>query len=345
LIEVKLQSGLTYDHLLGEGSFGKVFRGQDEAHGVVAVKVLTPKPEWSEAEWKERKKSSLSEAQRLSRAAHDHVVKVHHVAEADDGRCVVICMEYCSGGSLQTPYEHGPMTIADIRKVATDVLLGLQSLHLRDMIHRDIKPANILLNARGNALIGDFGLVTDNLVLGYASQAGYSDHIAYEVWMGNGTSVKSDIWAFGATLYRLLHGKQWYDELPEPRDLIAHGNFADSLKWLPHVPKRWRRVLRQMMEDDTKKRYQTAEQALGAVGSLPVVPVWDVTVEPEIVRWEQAKGNRLNVVQWIRKPRQNEWTAWSEPTTGSKGQKKTLGGSKGVISASKAISQLEAFLS
>jgi serine/threonine-protein kinase len=212
------------------------------------------------------------------------------------------------------------------------------------MIHRDIKPANILLDARGNALISDFGLVTDDLVLGYASQAGYTDHIAYEVWMGKGTSVKSDIWAFGATLYRLLHGKLWYDEMPEPRDLIAHGGFADGLKWLPHVPKRWRRVIRQMMEDNTSKRYQTAEQALGAVGSLPVTPVWQATVAPDKVRWEQTKGNRLNVVEWIRTPRQTEWTAWSEPTAGAKGQKKTLGGSKGIVPASKAISQLEAFL-
>lgn len=224
-------------------------------------------------------------------ATHDHVVRVYHVDEAEDGQSVVICMAYCPGGSLQGPYETGPLTIANVRKLATDVLLGLQTLHLRDMIHRDIKPANILIDGRGNALLGDFGLVTDELILGYAAQADYiyTDHVAYEVWNAVGTSVKSDIWALGATLYRLLHGKQWYDEAPRPEDLIAHGGYADGLRWLPHVPKRWRRVIRQMMEDDTTKRYQSAEQALSAVASLPVAPVWHAELHPDKVRWTQVR--------------------------------------------------------
>jgi serine/threonine-protein kinase len=329
---------------LGEGAFGQVFLGKDEAHGEVAVKVLSRKASWTDVEWGNWKKSFLTEAQHLSRAAHEHVVKVHHIAAADDGQSVVICMAFCPGGSLQKRYEQGPMTIGAVREVATDVLLGLQCLHLRDMIHRDIKPANILLDTRGKALIGDFGLVTDDLVLGYASQAGYSDHIAYEVWMGKGTSVKSDIWAFGATLYRLLHGKQWYEELPPPRDLIAHGGFADQLPWLPHVPKRWRRVIRQMMEDDAGKRYPTAEAALSAVSSLPVAPIWESVVTPDMVRWQQTKGGRLHVAEWTRKSRQHRWSAWSEPLPGTKGQKKTLGGSNGVVTAKQAMSGLENYL-
>jgi eukaryotic-like serine/threonine-protein kinase len=340
-----LLSGLTYGKKLGAGAFGEVFLGQDKAHGEVAVKVLARDVAWNETEWESWKKGFLAEAQHLSRAAHDHVVKVHYIAEADDGQSVVICMGFCPGGSLQQPYEQAPMTIAAVRKVATDVLLGLQCLHLRNMVHRDIKPANILLDARGNALIGDFGLVSDDLVLGYASQAGYSDHIAYEVWMGKGTSVKSDIWAFGATLYRLLHGRQWCDELPQPRDVIAHGAFAKQRPWLPHIPKRWRRVIRQMMEDDTTKRYQTAEVALGAVAGLPVTPPWDATVQPDKVRWEQVKGSRLHVVEWVRIPRQNKWSAWSEPMPGTTGQRKTLGGSNGVVPAKRAVSELEHHLS
>jgi serine/threonine-protein kinase len=340
-----LLSGLVYGDRLGAGAFGTVYLGHDQAHGQVAVKVLTRKQEWTDADWTDWKQGFLAEAQHLSRATHDHVVKVHYIAEADDGLSVVICMGFCPGGSLESIYERGPMTIAAVRDVATDVLLGLQCLHLRDMVHRDVKPANILLDARGKAMIGDFGLVTDDLLLGYASQAGYSDHIAYEVWMGKGASVKSDLWAFGATLYRLLHGKQWYGQLASPRDLIAHGGFADQLPWLPHIPKRWRRVIRQMMEDDTTKRYQSAEQALGAMGSLPIAPVWAAAVGPETVRWEQTKGSRLHVVEWIRKPRSHSWTAWSEAVAGTRGQKKTLGGSNGVVRAKEAISGLESYLS
>lgn len=211
------------------------------------------------------------------------------------------------------------------------------------MIHRDIKPANILLDARDNALIGDFGLVTDDIAFGYASDAGYYDHLAYEFWHGRGTSVRTDIWAVGATLYRLLHGRQWYEESPSPKDLIADGGFADRLKWLPHVPKRWQRVIRQMMEDDTSKRYQTADQAFDAIISLPIAPAWRAVVEPDRVRWEVNSDKRLKVVEWKRVPRQYEWTAWSEPFDGTGGRKRTLGGSGGVVSAREAVSGLEKY--
>lgn len=338
-------SGLSYDRKLGEGAFGQVFSGRDAAHGEVAVKVLSRKDEWDDADWDAWKKSFLAEAQNLSRATHPHVVKVHYIAEAEDGRRVVICMDFCSGGSLQSAYELGPMTIGCVRKISTDVLLGLQSLHLREMIHRDIKPANILLDVRGNALIGDFGLVTDNLVLGYASQAGYYDHLAYELWMGTGASVKSDVWAFGATLYRLLHGKTWYDACQKPRELIAHGGFADQLQWLPHVPKRWRAAIRRMMEDDTAKRLPTAEAVLNTVGKLPVPPIWQATVQPDVVRWKQTKGGRLHVVEWIRARPKHRWSAWSEPAPGHQGRKMTLGGSDGEQTAKAAAAELTAYLS
>ncbi|MEG3154273.1 serine/threonine-protein kinase [Sphingomonas sp. RB1R13] len=339
-----LLSGLQVGKKLGGGAFGEVYLGQDDAHGQVAVKKLSRKVEWTDGKWDAWKAAFLAEAQNLSRAAHDHVVKVHHIVAAEDNESVLICMAFCPGGSLQGPYERAPLPTPAVRKIGTDILIGLSALHARGMIHRDIKPANILLDARGNALIGDFGLVTDDLAFGYASGAGYYDHLAYEFWHGRGTSVKTDIWAIGATLYRLLHGKQWYEEAPSPKDLIPYGGFADGLNWLPHVPKRWRRVIRQLMEDDTSKRYQTADQALGAISSLPIAPAWLATVAPDQVRWEANSGKRLNVVEWKRVPRKNEWIAWSEPLCGASGRKKTLGGSGGAVSAKEAIAGLERFL-
>jgi serine/threonine-protein kinase len=336
-----LLSGLKLGKELGSGAFGTVYLGQDEAHGTVAVKKLTRDTGWPDVVWDAWKSAFLAEAQNLSKATHEHVVQVHHIVTAEDGETVYICMAYCPGGSLQTAFEKGPLPLPQVRKAGTDVLLGLSALHARGMLHRDIKPANILLNAK-NALIGDFGLVTDNIVFGYASDAGYYDHLAHEIWHGKGTSERSDIWALGATLYRLLHGQRWYAEAPDPKNLIASGGFADGLKWLPHVPKRWRRVIRQMMEDASTKRYQTANQALSALSSLPISPAWEATVEPNRVRWELTSSNRLKIVEWHRVPRQHQWTAWSEPL--GKGRKMTLGGSGGIVAASKAISELEEFL-
>jgi eukaryotic-like serine/threonine-protein kinase len=327
---------------LGNGHFGEVFLGHDSVHGQVAVKILARKPEHSDGEWQVYKASFLSEAQNLSKATHRNVVQVYHFEELPDGNSIRFCMAYCPGGSLQSAFEAGPMTLLAVRKVGTEVLMGLNALHARQMLHRDIKPGNVLIDAEGVAQIGDFGFVTDDLVLGYGSQAGYYDHIAYEVWQGAGTSAKSGIWAFGMTLFRLLHGKTWYEEAPVPQTVVRYGGFADSLKWLPHVPKSWRRVVRKMLNDDPAARYQTTGQVLEALSRFPVTPAWSATLTPHLVRWEQTSKARRNVVEWKRhSQRRHEWSAWSEPI--GKGRKMTLGGSGAIIGGRQVVAELERY--
>jgi serine/threonine-protein kinase len=335
-------SGLKIGAKLGNGAFGEVFRGQDPAHGEVAVKVLKREALADENSWLAFKAGYLAEAQNLAKATHRNVVQVHHVVEAPDGNSVLICMAFCARGSLQEYFDRGPMTLTEVRRVGTEVLMGLGAIHSRGMVHRDIKPANILLDHRGEAQISDFGLVTDDLVLGYASQAGYADHIAFEVWNGKGTSTKSDIWAVGMTLYRLLHGKVWYEALPAPSDAVPYGGFADTLKWLPHVPKRWRRVIRKMLADNPSARYQNAAQAQSGLATLPISPDWKTTVAAKLIRWERTDRGRRVVVEWMRHtPRRHEWKAWSEPV--GAGRKRTLGGSDGIVGGDQARRELEAF--
>ena len=327
---------------LGNGHFGEVFLGEDGVHGQVAVKVLARKPEHQDNEWLAYKAGFLGEAQKLSKARHRNVVQVFHIEELPDGNSIRFCMAFCPGGSLQSRFDAGPMLLLQVRKIATEVSLGLEALHSRGMLHRDIKPGNILIDSGGVAQLGDFGLVTDDLILGYGSQAGYCDHIAYEVWLGNGTSVKTDIWALGMTLYRLLHGKAWYEESPTAQDIIPDGGFADTLRWLPHVPKAWRRAIRKMLNDDPVLRYQTAGQVLNALSALPT-PSWSATVTPGMVRWEQSAGQRLKVVEWTRhSSRRHEWKVWSEPV-GKAGRVMTLGGSNGIVGQKQVLKELDVF--
>jgi serine/threonine protein kinase len=235
------------------------------------------------------------------------------------------------------------MRLTDVRRVASQVCLGLESLHARNMLHRDIKPGNILISKQNVAQLGDFGLVTDDLVLGYGSAAGYSDHLPPEVLNGGPTSVKSDIWALGMTLYRLLHGASWYSRLPDnPQFLIPAGGFAASLSWLPHISPKWRRAIRKMMHDDPSQRCPTANAALTALSSVECAPDWNCTVTANEIRWERTANQRRIFVSWkSHSARRHEWTAWSEPVR--KGKRHTLGHSGGVVSRSEADRGLREF--
>lgn len=338
-----LTSNLTFGKFIGAGAFGEVFQGTDPVHGEVAVKVLEKdKPDLETlAEWTVRKDDLLKEAQNLKKAEHRNVVRVHQLLEHSNGGQVLYVMEYCGGGSLQKAFDAGPMRTDVVRRIATDLSQGLQCLHGRGMLHRDIKPANVLVSTDGIYKIGDFGLVTDNLIYGYASGAGYLDHLPPEVHKGGATSAKSDIWAFGMTLYRILHGKTWYEEAPPPQDKVPYGGFAKKLRWLPHIPERWRRLIRQTLRDDPAERLATATDLFAALSSLPAGGAWTCAVTTREVRWERQRKNRTQRVEWMRDGRKHEWRAWSDPV--GKGQSKKLSDSGGVVSRAEAVKGLEDF--
>ena len=307
---------------IANGHFGQVLNATDAAHGAVAVKVLRQFTDESNAEWLVRKETLSDEAQRLCLAEHDNVVRVHYIVRHDADDTLHLVMQKCDD-SLLTAFQTGPMTLVAVRKAATETASGLQALHARGMLHRDIKPGNLLLKD-GVTKIGDFGLVTDNLILGYGSAVGYLDHLAPEVHDHGPTSVQSDVWALGMTIYRLLHGEQWYSELPSPTDRIPKGGFASGLPWLPHIPDSWRRVVRKMMHDDSACRYQSAMQLFPAFASLQCEPDWTCVCQPHLVTWTRQTDKRRFSVRWDRaQSKKNHWVAESFPI--GNGIKRTFG--------------------
>jgi serine/threonine protein kinase len=337
-----LRSNLLIGKLIKAGHFGEVHLATDDVHGEVAVKVLRQFALEPPAKWQLRRTGLLREAQRLKQATHPSVVQVFNLLESENSDAIHLVMEYCSRGSLQEVFEQGPMSVASVRELATEVVFGLQALHARGMLHRDIKPGNLLVNRDGITRLGDFGLVTDNLILGYGSQAGYSDHIAPEVWNGSGTTVRSDIWALGITLYRLLHGVEWYSRGPAPRGIVRNGGFADTLRWLPHITPRWRRFIRKTLHDNPDLRYQNTNQVLSALAGLDPDPDWHYSVTPSETKWKLERRGRRTIVIWEKHgPRSFTWRAWSEPL--ATGNRRSLGGSSKRIGYNDSERQLRTF--
>jgi eukaryotic-like serine/threonine-protein kinase len=342
---------LSLQRRIGGGQFGDVYEGECPVHGKVAVKLLRQNPSESDADWAARSAELIAEARRLKSAQHRNIVAVHQIVK--DGRGVVhLVTEFCHGGSLEEQYRTDPMPILKARKVITDVSAGLECVHSAGMVHRDIKPANILCEGTIYK-IGDFGLVTDRMVHGYASAQGYVSHLAPEVFdtssgVAGVTSAKSDIWALGMTLYRLLHGEGFFLDnfgLLDANDFqqrIVNGGFSQSLPWIPHIPDRWRRFVRKSMHDDSGQRFQSAHELSQALAVLPIEPNWICHYVYNHLTWKRMKDGRTTTVEWeIRSPRKH---CWSAIRSGGGKNPRFMAGTRGnIISATEVKKQLEDF--
>ena len=170
-------------------------------------------------------------------------------------------------------------------------------------------PAIFLSIAEGLAKLGDFGLVTDDIILGSEDEAGYIDHLAPEVWDTGQTTARTDIWALGMTLYRLLHGHDWYSQSPAPHHTVREGGFADKLTWWPHVSARWRRLIRSMLNDDRHLRPDCAK-LLNRLAEMSDEPNWTCLPGPSGCQWILPKGNRVIRVELEAvKANKYEWVA------------------------------------
>lgn len=297
---------------IGEGNFAEVFSAVDAVKGKVAVKKLKRGPRETDAEFSARRDNLLHEGRRLESAHHPNIVQVFQVAKDGDDYCLVT--ELCDS-SLLKDYQKEPMSLARLREIATQVCRGLQHIHATGMVHRDIKPSNIF--ASGNEIkIGDFGLVSNNIIAGYASMQGYQDHLPPEFWKNNATNIKSDVWALGMTLYRLLNGEEFYNEhvgKGNPRNKVTKGNFAKKLPWLPHIPEIWRKLIRKAMHDDPKQRFQNVNALSRALSKVIVKPDWECDFSPDIIRWRLTKGRSVLTVEFQKVGKKYIWSCDKSP--------------------------------
>ncbi|PVH61949.1 hypothetical protein PAHAL_3G162700 [Panicum hallii] len=145
-----------FETLLGEGGTASVFRGVLEEGTQVAVKLLSGLPEQVPEEF-------LTEAQILTRIHHKNLVSM--MGYCKDGEHMALVYEYMPEGTLQehisgNAHNGRLLTWRQRLRIAVESAQGLEYLHngcSPTFVHRDVKPTNILLNAKLEAKIADFG--------------------------------------------------------------------------------------------------------------------------------------------------------------------------------------------
>src|SRR6202050_1942594 len=191
--------------VLGEGAFGRVYRGLDRRLGrAVAVKVI--KPWWAEdSEWVER---FQREARLLARVSDPGVVQIYDIGHADEGPYYVA--ELVEGESLAERLQRGPLAPAEVRAVGEQLCRALASAHAQGVVHCDVKPANVLLTPTGAVKVGDFGvarLAEGTSQAPTATVAGTPRYMSPEQARGRPTTPATDVYSAGVVLYEMLAGE------------------------------------------------------------------------------------------------------------------------------------------
>ncbi|KAF7850927.1 hypothetical protein BT93_L4842 [Corymbia citriodora subsp. variegata] len=201
-------------NLIGEGGFGKVYKGRLETGEVVAIKQLNHDGLQGFQEF-------IVEVLMLSLLHHSNLVTLFGYCTDGDQRLLVY--EYMPMGSLEDHLFDLDPGIAPLdwntrMKIAVGAARGLEYLHCKanpPVIYRDLKSANILLDNDFNPKLSDFGLaklgpVGDNTHVSTRVMGTYG-YCAPEYAMSGKLTLKSDIYSFGVVLLELISGRKAID--------------------------------------------------------------------------------------------------------------------------------------
>ncbi|XP_018011706.1 serine/threonine-protein kinase fused [Hyalella azteca] len=187
---------------IGEGSFGKVFRGEcRDTQRIVALKFI-PKHLKGDSEL-----ISLRRECEIQRGLfHPNIVLMLDSFETE--REVVAVSEYVPQQLCALLQANGALNEVMVRGIACNLVSALYYLHSHRIVHRDIKPQNILLTESGTAKLCDFGFSKKMEINTYVLESikGTPLYMAPELIEQQPYDQKADLWSLGCILFELLTG-------------------------------------------------------------------------------------------------------------------------------------------
>lgn len=189
----------------GEGGMAVVWRAFDTVlKREVALKILHDYVPPSDRQRFRR------EIRTLAALAHPNIIGIYDLGEADGQ--AFFTMELLHGGAINdaSPLEDSSDELERFLRVAGEAALGLRYIHDKGLVHRDLTPRNVLLDQDGHPRIMDFGLVYVSDMTRDLTRTGYTlgtpQYMAPEQAKGGAVTASSDVYAFGAVLYRTATG-------------------------------------------------------------------------------------------------------------------------------------------
>jgi serine/threonine protein kinase len=269
---------------LGQGGMGSVYKAeQPSMDRLVAVKILHPRLA-SRPDLVTRFKR---EARAMSRLTHPNTVRVFLYGEMEMGGALYIVMEFLDGPDLMRALRReGPMDVRRASKVMIQVCGALEEAHNAAIVHRDLKPENVVLTTQGGIQdfpkVLDFGLakirdmpqhrVGGPILTQQGMVFGTPEFMSPEQAQGLELDRRTDIYSLGTIFYEMISGKLPF-KVQNPMDFVAHHIKSPPIPIHERAPERafgslvWP-VIARALEKDPARRYQTAVEFAGALGTL-----------------------------------------------------------------------------
>jgi serine/threonine-protein kinase len=246
---------------IGRGGQGVVYRARQKSlNRIVALKVIRPGQRTTKAHLQRFR----IEAEAAASLDNSNIVPIYDVGEGDGA--YYFSMKLVEGGQLDEVSRREPIPIRRAVELIAKLARTAHYAHERGILHRDIKPGNILLDAKGEPYLTDFGLArlieADSTVTRTLETLGTPSYMAPEQALGNNSQLTSatDGYGLGAVLYHLLTGYPPFagGTTYETIRLLLETEPRPPRLWNPKVDRDLSTICLKCLEKDPRRRYPSA---------------------------------------------------------------------------------------
>eukprot|EP00928_Gymnodinium_smaydae_P027090 TRINITY_DN21068_c0_g1_i1.p1 TRINITY_DN21068_c0_g1~~TRINITY_DN21068_c0_g1_i1.p1 ORF type:complete len:1428 (+),score=315.60 TRINITY_DN21068_c0_g1_i1:146-4429(+) len=235
-------------HLIGQGCFGKVFKGRRRYSGqVVALKFISKrgKPE------KDLQNLRL-ELGILQRLDHPNIIRL--LDSFDTNTDFVVVTEFAYGELFEIFQDDKTLPEEQVAHIARQLTQALNYLHSQKIIHRDMKPQNVLVGADDTIKLCDFGFarIMSHQTTVLTSIKGTPLYMAPELVQERPYDCSADLWSLGVICYELVVGKPPF----YTNSLISliHLIVENPVVYPDNMSAEFRSFLQGLLQKDPKKR-------------------------------------------------------------------------------------------
>ncbi|NWS68552.1 STK36 kinase, partial [Crotophaga sulcirostris] len=239
--------------VIGEGSFGRVYKGRRKHSAQVVALKFIPKVGRSEKELK----NLQQEIEIMRGLHHPNIIQMLDSFETD--KEVVVVTDYAEGELFQILEDDGSLPEDQVQTIAAQLVSALYYLHSHRILHRDMKPQNILLGKDGVVKLCDFGFARamsiQTMVL--TSIKGTPLYMSPELVEERPYDHTADLWSVGCILYELFVGTPpfYTSSIFQLVSLIT----KDPVKWPATISPVFKSFLQGLLMKDPRQRLSWPE--------------------------------------------------------------------------------------